>query len=393
MLEFEMEENNNNLANIKVIGVGGGGSNAVNRMIESGVECVEFIVANTDAQALEASKAATKIQLGPKLTKGLGAGGRPEVGRKAAEESTEEIAKALEGADLVFVTAGMGGGTGTGAAPIVAEIAKSQGALTIGIVTKPFAFEGRKRSNGAMKGVEDLKEKVDSIVTIPNDRLLQIASSETTLEQAFSFADDILRQGVQGISDTIAKAGILNLDFADVRTIMADTGTALMGVGTAKGENRAIVAAKAAISSPLLELSIEGATGILVNISGANLTIMEAQAAADFIYDAACGDDGDAEVMFGAFNDESAGDEIKVTVIATGFSNEQQEMVMHPEAKKEKAQSEQPAQKSKTTVRADRSYNYDPDELSKTISQWDKETKKSFTSSIEIPSFLSNKRK
>ena len=371
MLEFEMEENNNNLANIKVIGVGGGGSNAVNRMIESGVECVEFIVANTDAQALEASKAATKIQLGPKLTKGLGAGGRPEVGRKAAEESTEEIAKALEGADLVFVTAGMGGGTGTGAAPIVAEIAKSQGALTIGIVTKPFAFEGRKRSNGAMKGVEDLKEKVDSIVTIPNDRLLQIASSETT----------------------IAKAGIINLDFADVRTIMADTGTALMGVGTAKGENRAIVAAKAAISSPLLELSIEGATGILVNISGANLTIMEAQAAADFIYDAACGDDGDAEVMFGAFNDESAGDEIKVTVIATGFSNEQQEMVMHPGAKKEKAQSEQPAQKSKTTVRADRSYNYDPDELSKTISQWDKETKKSFTSSIEIPSFLSNKRK
>ena len=247
MLEFEMEENNNNLANIKVIGVGGGGGNAVNRMIESGVECVEFIVANTDAQALEASKAATKIQLGPKLTKGLGAGGRPEVGRKAAEESTEEIAKALEGADLVFVTAGMGGGTGTGAAPIVAEIAKSQGALTIGIVTKPFAFEGRKRSNGAMKGVEDLKEKVDSIVTIPNDRLLQIASSETTLEQAFSFADDILRQGVQGISDTIAKAGIINLDFADVRTIMADTGTALMGVGTAKGENRAIVAAKAAI--------------------------------------------------------------------------------------------------------------------------------------------------
>lgn len=393
MLEFEMEENNNNLANIKVIGVGGGGSNAVNRMIESGVECVEFIVANTDAQALEASKAAIKIQLGPKLTKGLGAGGRPEVGRKAAEESTEEIAKALEGADLVFVTAGMGGGTGTGAAPIVAEIAKSQGALTIGIVTKPFAFEGRKRSNGAMKGVEDLKEKVDSIVTIPNDRLLQIASSETTLEQAFSFADDILRQGVQGISDTIAKAGIINLDFADVRTIMADTGTALMGVGTAKGENRAIVAAKAAISSPLLELSIEGATGILVNISGANLTIMEAQAAADFIYDAACGDDGDAEVMFGAFNDESAGDEIKVTVIATGFSNEQQEMVMHPGAKKEKAQNEQPAQKNKTTVRADRSYNYDPDELSKTISQWDKETKKSFTSSIEIPSFLSNKRK
>lgn len=391
---FELEENsNNNLANIKVIGVGGGGSNAVNRMIESGIECVEFIVANTDAQALTASKAATKIQLGPKLTKGLGAGGRPEVGRKAAEESTEEISKALEGADLVFVTAGMGGGTGTGAAPIVAEVAKSQGALTIGIVTKPFAFEGRKRSNGAMKGIEDLKEKVDAIVTIPNDRLLQIASSETTLEQAFSFADDILRQGVQGISDTIAKPGIINLDFADVRTIMADTGTALMGVGTAKGENRAIVAAKAAVSSPLLELSIEGATGILFNISGANLTIMEAQAAADFIYEMACGDDGDAEVMFGAFNDETAGDEIKVTVIATGFSNEQQEMVMHPGSNREKANKEQNISKSKTTAHSDRSYNYDSEELSKTISQWDKEAKKSFTSSIEIPSFLSNKRK
>ncbi len=389
---FELEENsNNNLANIKVIGVGGGGSNAVNRMIESGIECVEFIVANTDAQALAASKATTKIQLGPKLTKGLGAGGRPEVGRKAAEESTEEISRALEGADLVFVTAGMGGGTGTGAAPIVAEIAKSQGALTIGIVTKPFAFEGRKRSNGAMKGVEDLKEKVDAIVTIPNDRLLQIASSETTLEQAFSFADDILRQGVQGISDTIAKPGIINLDFADVRTIMADTGTALMGVGTAKGENRAIVAAKAAISSPLLELSIEGATGILFNISGANLTLMEAQQAADFIYDAACAGDGDAEVMFGAFNDENSGDEIKVTVIATGFSNEQQELVMHPENTRERAKKEQPA--TKAPARSDRSYNYDTDELSKTISQWDKEAKKSFTSSIEIPSFLSNKRK
>lgn len=389
---FELEENsNNNLANIKVIGVGGGGSNAVNRMIESGIECVEFIVANTDAQALAASKAATKIQLGPKLTKGLGAGGRPEVGRKAAEESTEEISKALEGADLVFVTAGMGGGTGTGAAPIVAEIAKSQGALTIGIVTKPFAFEGRKRSNGAMKGVEDLKEKVDAIVTIPNDRLLQIASSETTLEQAFSFADDILRQGVQGISDTIAKPGIINLDFADVRTIMADTGTALMGVGTAKGENRAIVAAKAAISSPLLELSIEGATGILFNISGANLTLIEAQQAADFIYDAACAGDGDAEVMFGAFNDENSGDEIKVTVIATGFSNEQQELVMHPENTRERAKKEQPV--AKNSARYDRSYNYDTDELSKTISQWDKEAKKSFTSSIEIPSFLSNKRK
>ena len=382
---FELEENeNHNLANIKVIGVGGGGSNAVNRMIESGIECVEFIVANTDAQALAASKASVKIQLGPKLTKGLGAGGRPEVGRKAAEESAEEIGKVLEGADLVFVTAGMGGGTGTGAAPIVAEIAKSQGALTIGIVTKPFAFEGRKRSNGAMKGVEDLKEKVDAIVTIPNDRLLQIASSETTLEQAFSFADDILRQGVQGISDTIAKPGIINLDFADVRTIMADTGTALMGVGTAKGENRAIVAAKAAISSPLLELSIEGATGILFNISGANLTLMEAQQAADFIYDAACAGDGDAEVMFGAFNDETSGDEIKVTVIATGFSNEQQEQVMRPYNAREKEQKERPAQ-GEQSVFERRGYRYNAEESSKTISQWENEAKKKYTNNISIP--------
>ncbi len=390
---FELEENeNHNLANIKVIGVGGGGSNAVNRMIESGIECVEFIVANTDAQALAASKASVKIQLGPKLTKGLGAGGRPEVGRKAAEESAEEIGKVLEGADLVFVTAGMGGGTGTGAAPIVAEIAKSQGALTIGIVTKPFAFEGRKRSNGAMKGVEDLKEKVDAIVTIPNDRLLQIASSETTLEQAFSFADDILRQGVQGISDTIAKPGIINLDFADVRTIMADTGTALMGVGTAKGENRAIVAAKAAISSPLLELSIEGATGILFNISGANLTLMEAQQAADFIYDAACAGDGDAEVMFGAFNDETSGDEIKVTVIATGFSNEQQEQVMRPYNAREKEQKERPAQ-GEQSVFERRGYRYNAEESSKTISQWENEAKKKYTNNISIPEFLNSRNK
>ena len=390
---FELEENeNHNLANIKVIGVGGGGSNAVNRMIESGIECVEFIVANTDAQALAASKASVKIQLGPKLTKGLGAGGRPEVGRKVAEESAEEIGKVLEGADLVFVTAGMGGGTGTGAAPIVAEIAKSQGALTIGIVTKPFAFEGRKRSNGAMKGVEDLKEKVDAIVTIPNDRLLQIASSETTLEQAFSFADDILRQGVQGISDTIAKPGIINLDFADVRTIMADTGTALMGVGTAKGENRAIVAAKAAISSPLLELSIEGATGILFNISGANLTLMEAQQAADFIYDAACAGDGDAEVMFGAFNDETSGDEIKVTVIATGFSNEQQEQVMRPYNAREKEQKERPAQ-GEQSVFERRGYRYNAEESSKTISQWENEAKKKYTNNISIPEFLNSRNK
>lgn len=314
---FELEKNSSgNLACIKVIGVGGGGGNAVNRMIAANVEGIEFIVANTDAQALEMSKAPTKIQLGGKLTRGLGAGGNPEVGCKSAEESREELTQALKGADLVFVTAGMGGGTGTGAAPVVAEVAKSIGALTIGIVTKPFNFEGKRRMKQALEGIERLSAQVDSIVTIPNDRLLQIADKNTTLESAFSFADDILRQGVQGISDTIAKAGIINLDFADVRAIMENTGVALMGVGIAKGENRAVTAAKAAISSPLLELSIEGAKGILLNISGSNLTLLEAQEAADFIYESA---GTDADIMFGAFDEENGSDEIKITIIATGF--------------------------------------------------------------------------
>lgn len=330
---FELEKNETgNLACIKVIGVGGGGGNAVNRMIAANVEGVEFIVANTDAQALELSKAPTKIQLGGKLTRGLGAGGNPEVGCKSAEESREELTQALKGADLVFVTAGMGGGTGTGAAPIVAEVAKSIGALTIAIVTKPFTFEGKRRLKQALAGIERLSGQVDSIVTIPNDRLLQIADKNTTLESAFSFADDILRQGVQGISDTIAKAGIINLDFADVRTIMQNTGVALMGVGIAKGENRAVTAAKAAISSPLLELSIEGASGILLNISGSNLTLLEAQEAADFIYESA---GTDADIMFGAFDDDNGSDEIKITIIATGFNRQQpaEQPVAAPEKK------------------------------------------------------------
>ena len=285
-------------------------------MIEAQVKGVEFIVANTDAQVLERSKADKKIQLGVKLTRGLGAGGKPEVGGKAAEESRDEIAQALEGADLVFVTAGMGGGTGTGAAPVVAEIAKSLGALTIGVVTKPFAFEGKRRMNQAIAGIENLTSKVDSLVTIPNDRLLDIASRNTTLDEAFATADDVLRQGVQGISDTITKVAMINLDFADVRSTMADTGNALMGVGYGKGENRALEAAQAAISSPLIETSMEGATAILLNISGDNPTILEAQEAADYIYEVA---GNDADVIFGAINDPEAKDEIKVTVIATGF--------------------------------------------------------------------------
>ena len=336
-MEFIDEERKGNLACIKVIGVGGGGGNAVNRMIAAKVEGVEFIVANTDAQVMQTSKADVKIQLGNKLTRGLGAGGNPEVGAKAAEESREDLASALEGADLVFVTAGMGGGTGTGAAPVVAEVAKSIGALTIAIVTKPFAFEGKKRLNQALKGIDNLKEKVDAIVTIPNDRLLQIASKDTPLEAAFAFADDILRQGVQGISDTISKPGIINLDFADVRSTMANKGTALMGVGVAKGENRAVAAAKAAVSSPLLELSMQGATGILMNISGANLTLLEAQEAADFIYDAA---GTEADVMFGAFNEDNENDEIKITVIATGFQDVQ------PKAPEEPAATKQPEERA-----------------------------------------------
>lgn len=316
MFQLDDQHLDGNAAVIKVIGVGGGGGNAVNRMIEAKVEGVEFIVANTDAQVLAHSGADKKIQLGNKLTRGLGAGGNPEIGEKAAEESREEIANALDGADLVFVTAGMGGGTGTGAAPVVAEIAKSQGALTIGVVTKPFAFEGRKRKANAMEGISILTEKVDSLVTIPNDRLLEIASKETTLEEAFDIADDVLRQGVQGISDTITKVAMINLDFADVRSTMANTGTALMGVGYGKGEDRAIAAAKAAISSPLLETPIEGASAILMNISGDNPTLFEAQAAADFIYEEA---GAEADVIFGAINDPEAKDDIKITVIATGF--------------------------------------------------------------------------
>lgn len=315
---FQLDNNNADglSAVIKVIGVGGAGGNAVNRMIHSNVEGVQFIAANTDAQALAHSEADKKIHLGGKITRGLGAGGNPEVGEKAAEESKDEIAAALEGADLVFVTAGMGGGTGTGAAPVVAEVAKSLGALTIGVVTKPFAFEGRKRKANADRGVEILTEKVDSLVIIPNDRLLEIASPETTLDEAFEIADDVLRQGVQGISDTITKVAMINLDFADVRSTMANTGTALMGVGTGKGEDRAVAAARAAISSPLLETSIDGATAILLNISGDNLTLLEAQAAADYIYEAA---GAEADVIFGAINDPNAKDDIQITVIATGF--------------------------------------------------------------------------
>lgn len=315
MLDFDTSMDQ--LATIKVIGVGGGGNNAVNRMIEHGVEGVEFIAVNTDSQALNLSKAEVKLQIGGKLTRGLGAGANPEVGKKAAEESKEQIEEALQGADMIFVTAGMGGGTGTGAAPIIAQVAKELGALTVGVVTRPFSFEGRRRSTQAVSGIETLKDNVDTLIVIPNDRLLEIVDKNTPMLEAFREADNVLRQGVQGISDLIAKPGLINVDFADVKTIMYDKGSALMGIGVATGENRATEAAKKAISSPLLETSIDGAHGILMNISGGtNLSLYEVQEAADLVTSAA---DDEVNVIFGSVINENLKEEIIVTVIATGF--------------------------------------------------------------------------
>ena len=306
-------------ANIKVIGVGGGGNNAVNRMIESGLQGVQFLSANTESQVLELSQADVKIQLGEKVTKGLGAGANPQVGEEAAQESREEIMKALDGADMVFVTAGMGGGTGTGAAPIVAECAKELGALTVGVVTKPFAFEGKRRRAQADKGIEFLTQKVDTIITIPNDKLLQVVDKKCSLSDAFRTADDVLRQGIKGISDLIQVPGLINLDFADVKTIMTDQGEALMGIGVGEGENRAADAAKMAINSPLLETSIEGAKGILLNISGSsNLSLFEINEAAEIISEAA---DPDANIIFGSVIDDNLGDKVQITVVATGFGS------------------------------------------------------------------------
>ena len=312
--------NYDGMAKIKVIGVGGAGNNAINRMVDAKVTGVEFIAANTDRQALVLSKAPTKIQIGEKLTKCLGAGGDPLVGEKAAEETREEIANALKGADMVFVTAGMGGGTGTGAAPIVAQIAKELGILTVAVVTKPFSFEAKKRMQNAERGIASLKEKVDTLVVIPNDRLMQVVERKTTFTEAFILSDEVLRQGVQGISDLIAIPGLINLDFADVKTIMYDTGMAHMGIGRASGENRAEEAAKAAINSPLLESSIDGARGVLLNITaGPDLGIFEVNTAAELVQKSI---DPDANIIFGAVIDEKMGDEMSVTVIATGFDKD-----------------------------------------------------------------------
>jgi cell division protein FtsZ len=318
---FEMDMNIDQVARIKVIGVGGGGNNAVNRMIEDGVQGVEFIAVNTDAQALNLSRAEIKLQIGTVLTRGLGAGANPEIGRKAVEESKKQLEEILTGADMVFVTAGMGGGTGTGAAPAIAQIAKKLGSLTIGVVTRPFSFEGKKRGLNAEKGIEAMKEAVDTLIIVPNDRLLQIVDKKTPMVEAFREADNVVRQGVQGISDLIAVPGLINLDFADVKTIMSNQGTALMGIGVAKGEDRAIEAAKKAISSPLLETSIDGARGVLMNITGSsNLSLFEVQEAADIV---ASTTDQELNMIFGSIINESLTDEIMITVIATGFEDKE----------------------------------------------------------------------
>lgn len=315
---FELEENISIGANIKVVGVGGGGSNAVSTMIADGMTGVEFMVANTDIQALNSHKAGQKIQLGKELTKGLGAGANPEIGRRAAIESYNEIVEHLEGADMVFVTAGMGGGTGTGGAPIVAKIARELGALTIGVVTKPFMFEGKKREKHALQGLQELKDNVDTLIVVPNQKLLAIAGDKMPLVETFKKADSVLHQAVKGISDLINIRGLINLDFADVRTIMKEKGMAIMGTGAARGENRAVMAASAAISSPLLDsIKIDGATGIIINVTaGPDLTLFEVDEASTLIKEAA---HEEAEIIFGAVIDETMGDEVRVTVIATGF--------------------------------------------------------------------------
>lgn len=320
-MEYSLDSNDNTGAVIKVIGVGGAGGNAVNRMVDTGIKGVQFIAANTDVQALESSQAETKIQLGPKLTRGLGAGSNPEIGQKAAQESEEAIKEALEGADMIFITAGMGGGTGTGAAPIVANIAKESGALTVGVVTRPFAFEGSKRSRFAADGITELKKDVDTLVIIANSKLLEIVDKKTPMNEAFSIADDVLRQGVQSISDLITSPGFVNLDFADVKTVMSDQGSALMGIGTANGENRITDATNKAISSPLLEVSIDGAKQVLLNITGGpDLSLFEAQDAAQIVTDQAT---KDVNIIFGTSIDETLGDQVKVTVIATGVESEE----------------------------------------------------------------------
>ncbi len=376
MLEFDIDTEQ--FAQIKVVGIGGGGNNAVNRMITSGLRGVEFISINTDKQALYLSKANTKIQIGDKITKGLGAGGNPEIGQKSAEESKDEISQAIKGADMVFITAGMGGGTGTGAAPIIAQISKEMGILTVGVVTKPFMFEGRRRMQNAERGLEELKASVDTLVTIPNDRLLQVAEKKTSILDAFRIADDVLRQGVQGISDLIAIPGLVNLDFADVKTIMFDTGIAHMGIGRSAGDNRAEEAAEQAIKSPLLETSIEGARGVLLNITGgSDMGIFEVNRAAEIVQQSA---DPDANIIFGAVIDDNLKDEMIITVIATGFET-------NPLLKKTKtAEAAQTNTADSINIPADHEGQKEPEE------QQPRKIIVDTSDELEIPTFLRRNR-
>ena len=383
MLEFDTSVDQ--LAVIKVIGVGGGGNNAVNRMIEHGVQGVDFIAVNTDAQALNLSKAEAKLQIGTKLTRGLGAGANPEVGKKAAEESREQLEEVLRGADMVFVTAGMGGGTGTGAAPVIAQIARDLGALTVGVVTRPFTFEGRKRQTQAIGGINGMKESVDTLIVIPNDKLLQIVDKSTPMLEAFREADNVLRQGVQGISDLIATPGLINLDFADVKTIMSNKGSALMGIGIATGENRAAEAAKKAISSPLLETSIDGAQGVIMNITGgANLSLYEVQEAADIVASAS---DPEVNMIFGSVINEGLKDDIVVTVIATGFDDsiatQPPKPIIRPNANHTQQQQQPVAQPSKQR------------EVKREMKREEPvvHERHSDSDDIDIPAFLRNRRR
>ncbi|MGL6105818.1 cell division protein FtsZ [Romboutsia sp.] len=382
MLNFDVETDG--LAQIKVIGAGGGGNNAVNRMVEAQLKGVEFIAVNTDKQALHTSKAEYKIQIGEKLTRGLGAGANPEVGKRAAEESKDEIVKVLQGSDMVFVTAGMGGGTGTGAAPVIAQLAKEMGILTVGVVTKPFVFEGKVRMKNAENGIAELKSKVDTLITIPNDRLLQIVQKNTSMLDAFSIADDVLKQGIQSISDLIAVPGLINLDFADVTSVMKEQGLAHMGLGNATGENRAVEAARQAIQSPLLETSIRGARGVLLNITGgANLGLLEINEASTLVQESC---DPEANIIFGASIREDLGEEITITVIATGFDeNKDMTLDFDDRPSVSNRQTKQNEAPHKTTVQPEQK-----EEVAATREEHKKPTP--VEDEMEIPTFLRRRR-
>lgn len=388
-MEFSLDNNINNGAVIKVIGVGGGGGNAVNRMIDENVKGVEFIAANTDVQALKNSKAETVIQLGPKYTRGLGAGSQPEVGQKSAEESEQVISDALQGADMIFITAGMGGGTGTGAAPVVAKIAKELGALTVGVVTRPFSFEGPKRGRYAAEGIALLKENVDTLLIISNNRLLEVVDKKTPMLEAFREADNVLRQGVQGISDLITAPGYVNLDFADVKTVMENQGTALMGIGVASGEDRVIEATKKAISSPLLETSIDGAEQVLLNITGGlDMTLFEAQDASDIVTNAAS---GDVNIILGTSINEDLGDEIRVTVIATGIDPSKKDR--KPQRKNRPTQIQTVQQSPVLDMEQSKSSQPQPQEETSAFGDWDIRREQNVRPKVEDTTFENVEKK